>query len=61
MHKKHLLLCTAACALFFSYFNATYTRNASDLPPQTRYALEGLHHSQKDFINSPTMKTNIKR
>ncbi|OPB35005.1 autotransporter outer membrane beta-barrel domain-containing protein [Bartonella taylorii] len=30
MHKKNLLLCTAAYALFFSYFNLTYTSNASN-------------------------------
>ncbi|EJF76676.1 hypothetical protein MCO_01515 [Bartonella sp. DB5-6] len=29
MYKKHLLLCTAVCALCFSYFNLTYISNAS--------------------------------
>ncbi|WP_019220113.1 autotransporter outer membrane beta-barrel domain-containing protein [Bartonella florencae] len=59
MHKKRLLLCTTTCALFFSYFNTTYTSSAFGLTPQTRHALDGLHHhSQKDFINTPTVETN---
>ncbi len=43
----------------FSYFNATYISNASGLPLQTHRALEGFHrHSQENFINTPTVKTN---
>ncbi|WP_375626793.1 autotransporter outer membrane beta-barrel domain-containing protein [Bartonella sp. MU37NMGALS] len=45
MHKN-LLLCTAACALFFSSFNFTSTSIASGLSPQTHHAL--------DLINTPT-------
>lgn len=60
--RRNLLLCTAACALFSSSFTFTSTSTASGLRPQERYALEGLHHhSQKDFINTPTMKTNNHR
>ncbi|WP_273721486.1 MULTISPECIES: autotransporter outer membrane beta-barrel domain-containing protein [unclassified Bartonella] len=52
MHKKHLLLCTAACALFFSYFNATYISNASGLSPQTRHIPEGInHYSERNSFN----------
>ncbi|WP_375687709.1 MULTISPECIES: autotransporter outer membrane beta-barrel domain-containing protein [unclassified Bartonella] len=45
MHKN-LLLCTAACALFFSSFNFTSTSTASALSPQERHAI--------DLINTPT-------
>ncbi|WP_254492298.1 autotransporter outer membrane beta-barrel domain-containing protein [Bartonella sp. B1099] len=39
---KNLLLCTAACALFFSSFTFTSISTASGLSPETRHALEGM-------------------
>ncbi|WP_273756616.1 autotransporter outer membrane beta-barrel domain-containing protein [Bartonella sp. MM73XJBT] len=60
MHKKHLLLCTAACTLFFTDFNATYISNASGLSSQTRHALEEItklpeqHLHLTSLINTPT-------
>ncbi|WP_208441778.1 autotransporter outer membrane beta-barrel domain-containing protein [Bartonella raoultii] len=62
MHKKHSLLCTAACALFFSYFNATYTSNASGLSAHTRHTLEEIiklpeqYRHAIDLINTPTQE-----
>ncbi|WP_375623853.1 MULTISPECIES: autotransporter outer membrane beta-barrel domain-containing protein [unclassified Bartonella] len=59
MHKN-LLLCTAACALFFSSFNFTSTSTASGLSPQTRHTLEGIiklpqqYRHAIDLINTPT-------
>ncbi|WP_375676533.1 MULTISPECIES: autotransporter outer membrane beta-barrel domain-containing protein [unclassified Bartonella] len=59
MHKN-LLLCTAACALFFSSFNFTSTSTASGLSPQERHALEGImklpeqYRHAIDLINTPT-------
>ncbi|WP_375673975.1 autotransporter outer membrane beta-barrel domain-containing protein [Bartonella sp. AA18HLJMS] len=59
MHKN-LLLCTAACALFFSSFNFTSTSTASALSPQERHAIEGImklpeqYHRAIDLINTPT-------
>ncbi|WP_375684505.1 autotransporter outer membrane beta-barrel domain-containing protein [Bartonella sp. AP1QHHD] len=59
MHKN-LLLCTAACALFFSSFNFTSTSTASALSPQERYAIEGImklpeqYRRAIDLINTPT-------
>ncbi|WP_375685308.1 autotransporter outer membrane beta-barrel domain-containing protein [Bartonella sp. TT110JLCBS] len=41
MHKN-LLLCTAACALFFSSFNFTSTSTASGLSHQTRHAIDSI-------------------
>ncbi|WP_273723542.1 hypothetical protein [Bartonella sp. AU18XJBT] len=59
MHKN-LLLCTAACALFFSSFNFTSTSTASGLSPQARHNLgeitklpEQYRHAI-DLINTPT-------
>ncbi|WP_273760317.1 autotransporter outer membrane beta-barrel domain-containing protein [Bartonella sp. ML70XJBT.G] len=62
MHKKCLLLCTTACALFFSYFNATYISNASDLSPHARHTLEEIiklpeqYRHAIDLINTPTQE-----
>ncbi|WP_375607274.1 MULTISPECIES: autotransporter outer membrane beta-barrel domain-containing protein [unclassified Bartonella] len=59
MHKN-LLLCTAACALFFSSFNFTSTSTASALSPQERHAIEGImklpeqYRHVIDLINTPT-------
>ncbi|WP_375621548.1 autotransporter outer membrane beta-barrel domain-containing protein [Bartonella sp. AA97HXZ] len=59
MHKN-LLLCTAACALFFSSFNFTSTSTASALSPQERHAIEGImklpeqYRHAIDLINTPT-------
>ncbi|WP_375674940.1 autotransporter outer membrane beta-barrel domain-containing protein [Bartonella sp. AP9QHHD] len=59
MHKN-LLLCTAACALFFSSFNFTSTSTASALSPQKRHAIEGImklpeqYRRAIDLINTPT-------
>ncbi|WP_375692426.1 autotransporter outer membrane beta-barrel domain-containing protein [Bartonella sp. AP4SXKL] len=59
MHKN-LLLCTAACALFFSSFNFTSTSTASGLSPQERHAIEGImklpeqYRHAIDLINTPT-------
>ncbi|MBB4076878.1 outer membrane autotransporter protein [Bartonella fuyuanensis] len=59
MHRN-LLLCTAACALFFSPFNFTSTSATSNLSPQTRYALEEITKLPErylyaiDLINKPT-------
>ncbi|WP_375643557.1 MULTISPECIES: autotransporter outer membrane beta-barrel domain-containing protein [unclassified Bartonella] len=59
MHKN-ILLCTAACALFFSSFNFTSTSTASGLSPQERHALEGImklpeqYRHAIDLINTPT-------
>ncbi|WP_375680011.1 autotransporter outer membrane beta-barrel domain-containing protein [Bartonella sp. AP7XZML] len=59
MHKN-LLLCTAACALFFSSFNFTSTSTASALSPQERHAIEGIMKLPEqylhaiDLINTPT-------
>ncbi|WP_375706024.1 autotransporter outer membrane beta-barrel domain-containing protein [Bartonella sp. AA2SXKL] len=59
MHKN-LLLCTAACALFFSSFNFTSTSTASGLSPQERHAIEGImklpeqYRRAIDLINTPT-------
>ncbi|WP_273788298.1 autotransporter outer membrane beta-barrel domain-containing protein [Bartonella grahamii] len=58
MHKN--LLCTAACALFFSSFNFTSTSTASGLNPQTRHTIEGIiklpeqYRHTIDLINTPT-------
>lgn len=60
MHKERLLLCTTACALFFSYFNATYISNASGLSPQTHHTLEEIIKLPEQYlhaialINTPT-------
>ncbi|WP_375696555.1 autotransporter outer membrane beta-barrel domain-containing protein [Bartonella sp. AP331QHHD] len=59
MHKN-LLLCTAACALFFSSFNFTSTSTASGLSPQERHAIEEImklpeqYRHAIDLINTPT-------
>ncbi|WP_212112775.1 autotransporter outer membrane beta-barrel domain-containing protein [Bartonella queenslandensis] len=59
MHKN-LLLCTAACALFFSSFTFTSTSIASSLSPEIRRPLEGItklpeqYRYAIDFINTPT-------
>ncbi|WP_375668476.1 autotransporter outer membrane beta-barrel domain-containing protein [Bartonella sp. AP36NXGY] len=59
MHKN-LLLCTAACALFFSSFNFTSTSTASALSPQERHAIEEImklpeqYRHAIDLISTPT-------
>ncbi|WP_273758587.1 autotransporter outer membrane beta-barrel domain-containing protein [Bartonella sp. AU55XJBT] len=59
MHKN-LLLCTAACALFFSSFTFISISTASGLSPETRHALEGMielpeqYRHTIDLINTPT-------
>ncbi|WP_375666350.1 autotransporter outer membrane beta-barrel domain-containing protein [Bartonella sp. TT121SHDZB] len=59
MHRN-LLLCTAACALFFSSFSFTSTSTASGLSTQERHALEEIiklpqqYRHAIDLINTPT-------
>ncbi|UNF43357.1 autotransporter outer membrane beta-barrel domain-containing protein [Bartonella krasnovii] len=59
MHKN-LLLCTAACALFFSSFTFTSISTASSLSTETRRALEGMIKLPKqyryaiDVMSTPT-------
>ncbi|WP_375695230.1 autotransporter outer membrane beta-barrel domain-containing protein [Bartonella sp. AC90GZZY] len=58
--RRNLLLCTAACALFFSSFTFTSTSTASGLSPEERYALEEIiklpqqYRHAIDLINTPT-------
>ncbi|WP_375657008.1 MULTISPECIES: autotransporter outer membrane beta-barrel domain-containing protein [unclassified Bartonella] len=68
MHKN-LLLCTAACALFFSSFNFTSTSTASGLSPQARHALDLINiptQAEKTTLNTSTkahvkLPTKVKR
>lgn len=59
MHKN-LLLCTAACALFFSSFTFTSISTASSLSTETRRALEGMiklpeqYRYAIDVMSTPT-------
>ncbi|WP_273789463.1 autotransporter outer membrane beta-barrel domain-containing protein [Bartonella sp. ML70XJBT] len=59
MHKN-LLLCTAACALFFSSFTFTSISTASGLSTETRNALEGIiklpeqYRYAIDVMSTPT-------
>ncbi|WP_139412275.1 autotransporter outer membrane beta-barrel domain-containing protein [Bartonella mastomydis] len=59
MHKN-FLLCTAACALFFSSFTFTSISTASGLSPETRHALEGMiklpeqYRYAIDVMSTPT-------
>ncbi|PIT68986.1 autotransporter outer membrane beta-barrel domain-containing protein [Bartonella tribocorum] len=58
--RRNLLLCTAACALFFSSFTFTSTSTASSLSSEARHALEEIvklpqqYRHAIDLINTPT-------
>ncbi|WP_175868921.1 autotransporter outer membrane beta-barrel domain-containing protein [Bartonella gabonensis] len=52
MHKN-LLLCTAACTLFFSSFAFTSTSIASSLSHETRRFLEGITKLPSVYVVSP--------
>lgn len=47
--RKNLLLCTAACALFFSSFTFTSISIASSLSSETRNALEGIRKLPEQY------------
>ncbi|CAK01990.1 autotransporter outer membrane beta-barrel domain-containing protein [Bartonella tribocorum] len=59
MHKN-LLLCTAACALFFSSFTFTSTSTASGLTPETRHALEEIIKLPQQYRYANASSLNIR-